>query len=331
MIADGARHPRSAPTPPIASAVPAGGPIAHRTTAWRPDFAVDLHRMLGSLSRGRFDPSHHRAADGTLWRASRMATGPTTYRLRQVSMREVCADAWGPGAEEFIAQLPRMLGADDDLDGFDPRLPWLIEVVRQNPGIRVPRTHRVLEALVPAILEQKVTSKEAFGEWSWLVRRYGEPAPGPTPVPMWVPPDAATWLKVPSWEWHRSGTDPARSATIMRALRVIGRLEECAHLDHASAQKRLTAVPGIGLWTAAEIAQRALGDPDAVSVGDYHLAGFVGYSLIGEKVDDERMLELLEPWKGHRYRVIRLLEVSPAGQRAPRRGARMSIERHWDR
>lgn len=306
-------------------------PVPHHRTVWRPDFPVDVPRMLRSLSRGRADPSHHRTVDGTLWRASRMVSGPCTYRLWQTSAQEVHADAWGAGAEEFIAQLPRMLGADDDVSGFRPTEPWLVEAIRANPAVRIVRTHRVLEALIPAILEQKVTGKEAFGEWSWLVRRYGEPAPGPTPVPMWVPPDAATWLRIPSWEWHRSGTDPARSATIMRALRVIGRLEQCAELDHPAAQRRLTAVPGIGVWTAAEIAQRALGDPDAVSVGDYHLAGFVGYSLIGEKVDDDRMLELLEPWRGHRYRVIRLLEVSPVGRRPPRHGARMSIERHWDK
>ncbi|WP_205843977.1 DNA-3-methyladenine glycosylase family protein [Nakamurella deserti] len=317
-------------TPPAAPAPPPG-PVAHHSTVWRPEFDVDLHRMLRPLSRGRADPSHHRAPDGTLWRASRMTTGPCTYRLRQVHLREVHADAWGPGAEEFIAQLPRMLGADDDLEGFRPSEPWLVDALRRNPGVRILRTHRVLEALIPAILEQKVTGKEAFGEWSWLVRRYGEPAPGPTPVPMWVPPDAATWSRIPSWEWHRSGTDPARSATIMRALQVIGRLEQCVELDHATAQRRLTAVRGIGVWTAAEIAQRALGDPDAVSVGDYHLAGFVGYSLIGEKVDDDRMLELLAPWAGHRYRVIRLLEVSPVGRRPPRLGPRMSIERHWDK
>ena len=297
-------------------------------TVWRPGFDVDAGRMLGSLQRGRFDPCHHRTADGTIWRTSRMRTGPVTYRVWQSSLREVHARAWGAGAEEFIAHLPRMLGRDDDAAGFELNHPVLIDAARRCPGMRVPRTERVLEALVPAILEQKVTSKEARHEWTWLVRRFGEPAPGPVPVPMWVVPDAATWLRIPSWEWHRSGTDPQRSATIMRALRVIGRLEQCAELDHAAAQRRLMAVPGIGIWTAAEVAQRALGDPDAVSVGDYHLSGFVGWTLSGRKVDDAEMLELLEPWRGHRYRVIRLLEVSPAASAPPRRGPRMSIEDH---
>lgn len=257
-----------------------------------------------------------------------MRSGPVSYQLRQPSLREIHCRAWGPGSDEFVAQLPRMLGADDDLTGFDLSHPKLAEALRHCPGLRVPRTERVLEALVPAILEQKVTGKEARNEWSWLVQRYGEVAPGPTPVPMWVPPDAATWLRIPSWEWHRSGTDPARSGTVMRALRVIGRLEQCAQLEHSAAQRRLMAVPGIGIWTAAEVAQRALGDPDAVSVGDYHLSNFVGWSLIGKKVDDAGMLELLEPWRGHRYRVIRLLEVSSAGAMPPRHGPRMTIEDH---
>lgn len=310
---------------------PVRGSAVERSTVWQPDFDVDLHRMLGPLSRGRFDPCHHRSPDGRLWRTSRLRTGAVSYLLWQVSPREVHARAWGAGAEELIAQLPRMLGADDDLTGFDPSHPLLADAARRFPGLRMPRTERVLEALVPAILEQKVTGKEARGEWSWLVRRFGEPAPGPTPVPMWVVPDVASWLRIPSWEWHRSGTDPARSATIMRAMKVMGRLEQCAELDHAAAQRRLMAVPGIGLWTAAEVAQRALGDPDAVSVGDYHLAGFVGWSLIGRKVNDAGMLELLQPWAGHRYRAIRLLEISPNASLPPRRGARTSIEDHRHR
>jgi 3-methyladenine DNA glycosylase/8-oxoguanine DNA glycosylase len=77
------------------------------------------------------------------------------------------------------------------------------------------------------------------------------------------------------------------------------------------------------VWTAAEIRQRALGDPDAVSVGDYHLPGIVGWALTGRKVDDEGMLELLAPYAGHRHRVIRLLELS--GAHPPRRGPRLSV------
>jgi 3-methyladenine DNA glycosylase/8-oxoguanine DNA glycosylase len=284
--------------------------------------------MIGSMRRGGLDPCHHRATDGTVWRTSRMRSGPVTCRLWQRGPREIHAQVWGVGGEEFHEQLPRMLGADDDPAGFDPVHPLVVDADRRFPGLRILRTGRVLEALVPAILEQKVTGMEARGEWVSLVRRYGDPAPGPVPRPMWVVPEARTWLTIPSWEWHRAGVDPKRAATVVRALRVIGRLEECDGLGIATAHRRMLAVPGIGPWTVAEVSQRAFGDPDTVSVGDYHLASFIGWNLIGRKVDDDGMLELLEPWRGHRYRLVRLLELSPRAAMPERHGPRMSIQDH---
>jgi 3-methyladenine DNA glycosylase/8-oxoguanine DNA glycosylase len=143
---------------------------------------------------------------------------------------------------------------------------------------------------------------------------------------MRVPPSADVWRRVPSWDWHRAGVDPQRSRTVVTAARVAARLEEAVGMSPADATRRLRAVPGIGAWTAAEIAQRALGDADAVSVGDYHLPSFVGWALVGRPLDDDGMLELLEPWRPHRYRVIRLLECS--GFAMPRFGPRMTIQDH---
>jgi 3-methyladenine DNA glycosylase/8-oxoguanine DNA glycosylase len=127
---------------------------------------------------------------------------------------------------------------------------------------------------------------------------------------------------VPSWEWHRAGVDQARSRTLVRAAGVAGRLEATLALAPAEAERRLRSVPGIGVWPAAEVRQRAHGDPDAVSVGDFHLSALVGWALVGERVDDDAMLELLEPYAGHRYRAVRLIELS--GVRPPRRGPRLS-------
>jgi len=90
-------------------------------------------------------------------------------------------------------------------------------------------------------------------------------------------------------------------------------------MDPAAATARLRALPGIGAWTAAEVVGVALGDPDAVEVGDYHLPHAVGYLFDGTpRSTDERMLELLEPYHGHRGRVIRLITL--AGIAAPRFG-----------
>lgn len=295
----------------------------HRSTVWRPRLPVDVRLTLAPLSRGRADPTHRLTADGAVWRTTRMPAGPATYRVSQ-SGGEVTCQAWGPGAEQLVAGLPDLLGGRDDPTGFEPRHPLLVELAARFPGVRVPRTGRVIEALVPAVLEQKVTGQQARRAFAALVRRYGEPAPGPAPDGMRVPPDAQTWRRIPSWTWHRAGVGPERSRRVVQACQVAGRLQECADLPHAEAQRRLQVVPGIGVWTAAEVAQRALGDADALSVGDYHLSQVVGWALVGRPLDDDAMVELLEPWRPHRYRVVRLLEVG--GPPTPRFGPRLAIQ-----
>jgi 3-methyladenine DNA glycosylase/8-oxoguanine DNA glycosylase len=222
-----------------------------------------------------------------------------------------------------IDSVPDLLGAGDDPTGFEPRHPVVRETWRRHTGWRVTRTGRALESLVPAVLEQKVTGREAWRAFRTLVKKYGEPAPGPAgvvPAGMWVQPDAATWRRVPSWEWHRAGADLSRSRTVVTAAASAGRLEALGDVPPADARRRLESLPGIGLWTSAEVAVRAWGDADAVSVGDYHLPTLVGYALVGEPVDDDGMLELLEPYAGHRYRAVRMVELS--GVRRDRRGPR---------
>ena len=294
-------------------------------TVWRPRLPVDVRRTLAPLRRGAADPCH-RVVDDAVWRTTRALTGAATYRLIQRGVHEVHCSAWGAGAVEVVAGLADLLGGRDSADGFDPAHPRLQDLHRRHPGLRVPRTGRVFEALVPAVLEQKVTGKQARSSWCELLRRFGEPAPGPAPEGMRVPPPAEVWRRVPSWEWHRAGVDPQRSRTIVAAARVASRLEESVGMTAGDAARRLSAVPGIGPWTVAEIAQRALGDADAVSVGDYHLSSFVGWALAGRPLDDDGMLDLLAPWRPHRYRVIRLLECS--GFAKPRFGPKLTIYDH---
>lgn len=296
-------------------------------TTYRPAHPLDVRRTLAPLSRGAGDPTSRRTPDGAYWRVTRTTDGPATLRITQQG-GQIMGEAWGPGAERALVDLPELLGARDDQEGFDPQHPLLREACRRHPGLRLLRTGRVVEALVPAILEQKVTGKEAFSAQRTLLLQYGEVAPGPTPSGMRVPPPPAVWRTVPSWDWHRAAVDPRRMRTVLAAMQVAGRLEEATAMSRDLGRARLQVVPGIGIWTAAEVAQRAWGDPDAVSVGDFHVAAAVGWALIGRPVDDDGMLELLAPWEGHRQRVVRLLALT--GIAKPRFGPKITIQDHRD-
>lgn len=289
---------------------------------WQPPWPVNIALTLAPHRRGNGDPTCHVMADGALWRTCRSPEGPATLRLtRRPAEAVVEGAAWGPGASWALDRMPELLGDRDDVSGFDPGHPVLRRAAGRLRGLRIGRTGRVLEALVPTVLEQKVTGTEARRGWRTLLRRYGESAPGPVSG-LRVVPTPEAWARIPSWEWHRAGVEAARARAVIAAARVAPRLEETLSMSAEEADRLLRAVPGVGAWTAAEVRQRAHGDPDAVSVGDYHLPGLVGWALAGKRVDDAGMLELLAPYAGHRYRVTRLLELS--GVRPPRRGPRMA-------
>lgn len=291
-----------------------------REREWCPPWPVDLALALDPHRRGAGDPTLRSVPGGAFWRTSRTPDGPGTLRVALTGGR-VAASAWGPGAEWMLETLPELLGDGDDLSGFVPGHEVLRDAARRHPGLRIGRTSRVLEALVPAVLEQKVVSTEARRAWRWLLGRYGEPAPGPAPEGMRVFPPPEVWWSIPSWDWHRAGTEAVRARTVANAARHAGKLEAAG--DSAGADRLLRALPGIGVWTSAEVRQRSHGDADAVSVGDFHLPSLVGWSLSGERADDARMLRLLAPYRGHRHRVSRLLGLG--GVRPPARGPRMPV------
>jgi 3-methyladenine DNA glycosylase/8-oxoguanine DNA glycosylase len=186
------------------------------------------------------------------------------------------------------------------------------------------RTGRVLEALIPAVLEQRVSGAESFRSWRVLVTKFGAPAPGPAPARMRVPPSAEVWRRIPSWEFHLANVDPGRARTVVGCAQRASSLERLAGRAAESAREALTSLPAVGVWTAAETAQRAFGVADALSVGDYHLAKLIGWTLLGHPIDDAQMVELLEPLRPHRYRAVRLLEVSGLA-RNPRFGPRQAV------
>ena len=292
------------------------------TTTYRPRGEVSLRLTLGPLAQGRTDPTMQRDASG-IWMTMATPAGAATLLLRSIASA-IDATAWGPGAERAIDQVPALCGSGDDDSGFDPaHHPLVADLHHRTPGLRLTTAARILPFLVPTILGQKVTGIEQKRAWRELVARHGESAPGPAPQGLRVAPPPSVWKRVPSWEWHAAGVGPQRSDTVMRAVAVGDSLERAAAVPAAEASRRLRTIPGIGVWTAAETVQRSHGDPDAVSVGDFHVAKRVGWALTGQRVDDDGMLELLEPWRGHRQRVVRLIEAAGIGYE--RHGPRMTI------
>jgi 3-methyladenine DNA glycosylase/8-oxoguanine DNA glycosylase len=281
----------------------------------------DAAGTLRQLTFSRWDPCA-RFVDGAFWWAVRTPDGPATLCLRREG-DELAATGYGPGAGWVVDRADAVAGLRDDVSGFAEVAaahPVVAELARTYRGLRMPATGRVFARLLRAVCEQKVTGKEAYRAYAAIVRRFGEPAPGP--VRLRLPPAAEVLAATPYWAFHPLGLEQRRADTLCRAAAVADRLERCADADEATA--RLTAVAGIGPWTAAEVVRTAYGDPDVVSVGDYHIPHTVAWALAGEpRGDDARMLELLEPFRGHRGRVCVLLET--AGIAAPRFGPRMPL------
>jgi 3-methyladenine DNA glycosylase/8-oxoguanine DNA glycosylase len=285
---------------------------------------LDLRRTLAPLSRGPADATI-RLATGRAWRTTRTPDGPATVALIHVG-DQLRAEAWGPGAERALADVPALLGPLREPVPIPPGHRLVADLARRFPGIRIPRTGAVLDSLVPAILEQKVTGQEARRALSGLLRVHGEPAPGPPEWPLRLGPAPTTLAALPYFAYHPFGIERRHAELIRRVAARASWFEAIVDLPLVEAYARLTAIAGIGPWTAAEVGVRALGDDDAVSVGDFHLKNLVAFALAGEaRGTDERMLELLEPYRGQRARVIRLLELS--GLRAPRYGPRLSTRR----
>lgn len=328
------------------------------TGLYAPGRPVDLRQTLFPLRRGHADPTLQWTPDGAAWRTQRTPEGIALIRMLArrstapegdaagpgAATTEVELAAWGAGAAWSIRQAPELLGEGDDWSGLDALLApgalagsspidpevvaGLARVRRRHAGLRLLRTGIVLDSAVAAVLEQKVTGVEARRAWRTLIRQHGEAAPGPAPEGMRVIPDAERWRSIPDHDWHAAGVGPQRMRTLRRVTAVAPALERTLALGRGgpAVAAALTSIPGVGEWTAAEITQRAHGDADAVSVGDFHLAGLVGYALTGDRTDDPGMLRLLAPFSGHRQRVVRL--IMRLGHQAPRQGARMTIQDH---
>lgn len=284
-------------------------------------FAVDVRRSLTPLRLGKHDPTIY-VVDGAVVAAMRTPQGPATLRA-VLSSDQFNVEAWGDGAEWALEHAPGFLGCLDDRAGFDPADAVVRPLHRAADGLRLPRTGRVLDALIPAVLSQRVTGFEAKRSYRQLVERWGEPAPGPGGLRL--APQPRVIAELGYYDLHVIGIEKRRADALKRVCAHAARLEAVGTSAPEQLRDRLEAFAGVGPWTSAEVARVALGDSDAVSVGDFHLKHLVSWALAGEpRGTDARMLELLEPFDGHRGRVCVLLESS--GLSAPKHGPRQRIQ-----
>jgi 3-methyladenine DNA glycosylase/8-oxoguanine DNA glycosylase len=284
--------------------------------------------LRGPLDLGQtLRPLRHGFGDRTIqlglqdaWLAIRTAAGPATLHVRVPARDEAHVRAWGPGAPRLLDGAPDLLGQADEPEQLHAHHPVVRHLQRQHAGLRLPRTRRIFDALVPSVFEQKITGAEAHRAYAAFLRAFGDPAPGPNPA-LIVAPSPERVASLPYHALHPIGLERRRAEVLRHAAGRATWLE--AAKDAEEAGRRLRALPGIGAWTAAEVVRTAFGDPDAVSVGDYHVPSMVAWALAGEpRADDARMLELLEPYRGQRGRLQLLLEAGRV--MPPRRGPRMA-------
>lgn len=283
----------------------------------------DLRQSVGGLVFGGGPGRAWR--DGVFWFAGRWQGAAATLRIVRVEDGLHVA-AWGAGRDAALAAAHALLGLHDDPVAFRPAHRFVRELHARRLGMRIPRPGQVMPALIQGVLGQLVTTRDAAAAWRALVRAHGEAAPGPGGL--WLPPEPGRLAGLHPDALAPLGMLRKQAEAIIRACRVAPRLEEAGGMALGPAMKRLMSVRGIGPWTAGGVVGAALGHPDAVILGDLHLPRLVGRCLAGEPgADDRRMMALLEPFRGHRYRVVRLLFTS--GVKPPRRGPLVDRPPGW--
>jgi len=286
----------------------------------RPIAPVDPRRVVPSLGSGRSDPSF--AVDEAAWICCRIGSEPATLRFEQDGP-QIVVEAWGPGAAAGLEAAPGIVGAADDPSELVTDDPVVDRLHRLVPWVRITRSELVFDAALRAVFGQKVTGKEAKRSYRRMVENLGDAAPGPR-SDLVLPPEPRAVAALGYEDFHPWGVERKRAETVLEVARRARRMQGVVTMPLPDAYRRLQAIRGIGPWTAALIGMQALGDADAVPVGDFHIPNTVAWVMAGEpRGDDDRMLELLEPFRPQRGRVVRL--IKSAGARAPKYGPRVEL------
>jgi 3-methyladenine DNA glycosylase/8-oxoguanine DNA glycosylase len=280
------------------------------------DRPYDLGRTLLLGDGGRANPTVSRPNEQELVRATWTPEGPASVHVH-VGAEAVEARAWGPGRRWLLDELPDHLGLADQPPRFADKLGRL---QRQLPGVRRGRALDLFELLVGQVIRQRVAWRDAVATQNAITRAHGLPAPGP--VELRLPLSAEQWLTLTTADLAAYGLERKRAKTILSLAARADRISSFAALGPELFARKLESFTGVGPWTSAMVCGHGLGDHDAVPLGDYDLPSMIAWFFVGEpRADDGRMLELLEPHCGQRFRVIHLLWA--AGMHAPRCGPRI--------
>lgn len=280
----------------------------------------DLAKTLWLAGMGHRDPTL-RLTDTTAQIAYHTPEGPVSVTAsREHATAKVTAV--GPGTEWIEPRLSCLFGLQDRPKEFQPG-GKLGELVRTTPGIHLPKLPVVFHRLVQIVLQQLVSWSDAVHGWRQIVDRFGTKSPCGE---LRLPPTAKQLSTLGYYDIVGCNVMPKQARLILHLAREAKRIERLAERDVAALETYLLSIRGIGPWTVQHLLGSSLGFADAVLTGDFGLPHSVAYFLVGkERSDDEEMLRLLEPYAGHRFRVINHLWQS--GLYAPRRGPRMQTNR----
>ncbi|MEN9507055.1 MAG: hypothetical protein RI958_2981 [Actinomycetota bacterium] len=276
---------------------------------------------LAPLRNGRRDPTTRLAA-GEFWRATLTPDGPGTVWLdwRDGTLR---VRTWGPGGDWLRAAVPAITGALDRPVQFTHAHPAVLRAQRNHPTTRIGASRTLYHDLLPTVLAQRITALEAFRQWERLCTESGEPAPGQIEG-LRLPPTPERLGNTPSWSLHHLGIERRRADALTEVARHAHHLWNWSQRPSSEAATKLAGLRGIGEWTIGVVLATALGEPDAIAVGDFHLKNMVAWALADRpRGSDDEMVQLLEPYRGQRGRVVRLLQLD--GHRAPAFGPRQRI------
>ncbi|MEX1037545.1 MAG: DNA-3-methyladenine glycosylase 2 family protein [Acidimicrobiia bacterium] len=263
--------------------------------------------ITGALDlKGTLAPLHGNFRDDGWWYSTRTEEGPATLRVTR-SDSALDGEAWGSGAGLVLEALAGIGGLKDMPGAFTTDHPVVSELHRRNPGLRFAVSGDVFAQLAVAIVGQKVTGAEAGRAMAGLRRVFSDSAPGPAGS-LRLPPDPERLAAASYWDLHPLHIEKKRAETLIAAARKAAEIDALEGVAPDVAGKFLLSLRGVGLWTVAETLSRSHGDADQVSVGDYHIKNLVVHHLTGKaRGTDEEMLELLEEFRPHRGRVVRLL------------------------